>query len=357
MSKAQQHFPMADAVKAFAAQLIVLHHLAWFGPMSDVVAEWSAFGALVQSWLAAYGRYAVAAFLATAGFLAAQSLAPRGLSAERTPQCLILQRYIRLVGPYAVALALAIASAMLARLWMTHDSIGGMPTVKQLIAHLLLLHDLLGFEALSAGVWYVAIDFQLYALLVVLVWGAGVLRERVAGVDFWGPLLVAGVALVSLFYFNRDDAWDVSALYFFGSYAFGVGCAWALRSRVPVRLLALVAMLGVAALLFDFRPRVAVALATALALGSASLVWRHTGHPLLASLSRHSYALFLVHFPVCLLMNALLHRFDPDDGFTNVLGLLLAWTLSNLASIYFHRYLEKPLARGWPSNPTCHVAR
>lgn len=357
MSSQRQYFPMVDAVKAIAAQLIVLHHLAWFGPMSDVVAAWSPFAAGWQSWLAEYGRYAVAAFLATAGFLAGQALGPQGLPPGRTPLCLILQRYVRLVGPFAAALGLAIASAALARTWMTHDSIGSLPTVKQLLAHLLLLQDLLDYEALSAGAWYVAIDFQLYALLVVLVWLAGQIRHRLPSADFFGLLVVTTVALASLFHFNRDAQWDATALYFFGSYAVGVGCAWASRTRLIYPALLFVALLGGMALVVDFRPRLAVALATALALGVGQLLWRAEGQRILAVLSQHSYALFLVHFPVCLLVNAALVRFDPDDGPAHVLGLLLAWTLSNLASIYFHRYLEKPLARVWPLKPACHVAR
>ena len=325
--------------------------------MSDVVAEWSPFAADVQSWLADYGRYAVTVFLATAGFLAAQSLGPSGLPAGRAPHRLILQRYVRLVGPFALALALAMASATLARLWMSHDSIGAPPTLSQLVAHLLLMHDLLGFEALSAGVWYVAIDFQLYALLVLLVWGAGLLRERVASVDYWGFALIAGLATPSLFYFNRDATWDATGLYFFGSYALGVLSAWALRSRHTDVLFALVVGLGVAALLQDFRPRLAVALVTAMTLAIGQRFWRQAAHSTIVSLSRHSYALFLVHFPVCLLVNALLVRFDPDDGFAHLLGVLLAWTLSNLAAVYFYRHIEQPLIHGLPSRSACAEAR
>ena len=356
MSATRTYFPLVDVVKVVAAQLIVLHHLAWYGPMSDVVAAWSPFASVIQSWLVEYGRYAVAAFLATAGFLSAQSLGPVGLATQR-PLGLIWQRYVRLAGPLAVALALALACAALARLWMTHDSIGAPPTLRQLVAHLLLLHDVLDFDALSAGVWYVAIDFQLYALLVLLVWGAGWLRERVAGVDYWGFALVAGVAALSLFHFNRDTSWDATGWYFFGSYALGVLCAWATRSAHSSLLIALVTGLGVAALLQDFRPRLAVALVTALLLAVGQRVWRQAAPPVFVSLSRHSYALFLVHFPVCLLVNALLVRFDADDGFAHLLGLLLAWTLSNLAAIYFYKHVELPLMRGVPSRPAVTVVR
>ena len=333
---ARQSFPLVDLCKMIAAQMIVLHHLAWFGPMSDVAAAGMPWAADVQSWLAEFGRYAVAVFLVISGFLAAQTLQ----SGHFVPTGrLLLDRYVRLVAPFAVALLLAIASTMLARQWMTHDSIGMLPNLKQLLAHLLLVHDLMGFEALSAGVWYVAIDFQLYALLVGLLWLSGHLHSRLASVDFWVPVLVGGMALASLFYFNLDAAWDATALYFFGSYGLGVAAAWATRLSRPGVGLLMVAMTGGLALFDEFRPRIAVALATALLLGwGASLSLRLP--PFLMQLSRHSYALFLVHFPVCLLVNAAVTRWVPDHVTLNAAGVVLAWLASNIAASIFHRQVE-----------------
>ncbi len=380
--------PLIDTIKVVAAQLIVLHHLAWFGPMSDVAATASPLLSTGQSWLAEYGRYAVAAFLAVAGYLAAQSLSPRGLPHDKSPLQMIIQRYLRLVGPYAVALLLAMASAAIARQWMVHDSIGAAPAFWQFFAHLFLLHDLLDFEALSAGVWYIAMDFQLYALLVLLLWVARHTRygafhpastdftgpprsqPRLAapheitrsgdggaevglgrpGTDFVGPLLVLIIALASLFFFNQRDAWDATALYFFGAYALGVGSSWAVQSARPYWFLSLLALIGVTALWFDFRPRIAVALVVALMLGLAQLHLRtrgNRGSELLASLGRMSYALFLVHFPVCLIVNAVFHQLAPHDPQWNALGILLAWAASNLAAIVFYRQVELRLSALW----------
>jgi peptidoglycan/LPS O-acetylase OafA/YrhL len=354
--------PLIDTIKAVAAQLIVLHHLAWFGPMSDVAATASPLLSAGQSWLAEYGRYAVAAFLAVAGYLAAQSLSSHGLPPGKSPWQMILQRYLRLVGPYAVALLLAMASAALARQLMVHDSIGAAPGLGQFFAHLFLLHDLLDFEALSAGVWYIAIDFQLYALMVALMWLAARLQRRTASptgiscghVDFVGPLLVSITALASLFFFNLNAGWDSTALYFFGAYALGVGSSWAVQSARPHRYLSLLVLIGVAALWFDFRPRIAVALLVALTLGLAHLHLRksmNNGGTLLASLGRTSYALFLVHFPVCLIVNAVFHYLAPHNALMNALGVVLAWGASNLAAVLFYRHVELRLSALWRKQP------
>lgn len=347
----RQYAPLVDLVKAIAAQLIVLHHLAWFGPMSDVAASAGSLGASMQSWLADYGRYAVAAFLASGGFLAGRSLAPGAFPVGETPWRLIGQRYLRLVGPFAVSLGLALIAAMLTHKLMVHDSIGPVPTVGQLLAHLFLLHGLLNVESITAGAWYVAIDFQLYALLVLLVWFSQRWLRHPAIADFSGVVPVAAFALASLMVFNRHDAWDATAFYFFGAYAFGVGAAWSRRMHKPWLGLGLVAAIGMAALLVDYRGRIAVALAVALFLGVGQLLWQRAGNQIIATLSRHSYSLFLVHFPVCLLVNGLVTWLEPDDPLENTLGLLLAWALSNLVSTYFYRHVEKPLVQGWSSRP------
>jgi peptidoglycan/LPS O-acetylase OafA/YrhL len=341
----RQQIFLIDAFKALAAQLIVLHHLAWYGPMSDVAAALSPQLDRGQDWLAEYGRYAVAAFLAVGGYLAAQTLKPGGLPSGKSPLCLVMQRYARLVGPYAIALILAVASASIARHWMTHDSIGSAPQLGQFFAHLFLLHDMLEYEALSAGVWYVAIDFQLYALLVLLLWGADTLWRRPAGADFFlGPLLVAGVALASLFFFNLDADWDHTALYFFGAYALGVGSRWAVESARPHAALLLVAAIGAAALALDFRPRIAVALVVAMSLGLAQLHVRMSGVGVLTSLSRTSYSLFLVHFPICLLVSAAFQHYAPASPALNAVGVVAAWLGSNLAAAFFYRHVEVRMA-------------
>lgn len=338
-----QRLALVDAVKAIAAQLIVLHHLAWYGPLSDVAYGLSPLLDHGFDWLADYGRYAVAAFLAVGGFLAAQSLSPGGLPPGKSPFCLIGQRYMRLVGPYAAALLLVTLCAALARRWMTHDSIGAVPTLGQFVAHLFLLHDLLDYEALSAGVWYVAIDFQLYALLVALLWVSGRIGRRPASAEFLNLALIVALAAASLLVFNRDAEWDATALYFFGTYALGLGSGWAVRSAHPWRFLLLLGIAGVLALSFDFRARIAVALVVALLLGISQLRPLAPGGRIFALLGQASYALFLVHFPVCLLVSAAFQKFAPHAPLWNALGFLFAWLASNAAALLFYRCVEMRL--------------
>jgi peptidoglycan/LPS O-acetylase OafA/YrhL len=348
---------LVDLLKAVAAQFIVLHHLAWYGPLSDQAALLAPWAANLKGWLADYGRYSVAVFFATGGFLAAQTLSPRGLEPGNTPGCLIRDRYFRLILPFAVAMLLAIAASALARQWMSHDSIGSPPNFLQVLAHLTLLHTLLGIESLSAGVWYVAIDFQLYVLLVLLMWLGQRIDRRPVSAEFSRAVPVLVLALLSLFYFNRDTRWDATALFFFGAYALGIGSGWAIRSGYRNRMLWLIAIAGALSLWVNFRPRIALAALTALALGYSRLHMTRFEMKFLHYFGGTSYALFLVHFPVCLVVNAAFQRFVPADPVYAAWGVFVAWLASNLAADPFHRYVELPFARWQKRRLQCRVGR
>lgn len=346
MAEASARLPFIDALKALAAQLIVLHHLAFYGPMSD-----HAYALIPDliSWLSDYARAAVQVFLVMGGFLAAHSLAPSGRLGATQPLRLLLRRYRKLVVPYLAALFIAVLCAALARGLMSHDSLPQVPTAAQVVAHVLLLQSILGYEGLSAGVWYIAIDFQLYALLLATLWLARGVGRSAAAV---GVLLVSGLALASLLHFNRDSGWDSWALYFAGSYSLGVLSYWASNSRHAPGWLLLIALAVLAALLLDYRLRIAVALAVALALGLArryAFLERWPRSALLAYLGRISYSVFLIHFPICLLINGLFVRIAPGDAWINLGGVLLAWLASVAAGGWFHRLVERPAQHGFRS--------
>ncbi|MCJ0762719.1 acyltransferase family protein [Variovorax terrae] len=333
--------PLIDALKGLACVLIVWHHLAFYGPMSDIAYP---LAPRLISWLYDYGRLAVHVFLVIGGFLAAASLAPAGVARFEQPGLQILRRYCRLVVPYLAALVLSVAAAALARHGLRDESVPSVPTVAQLLAHGLLLQDLLNQEALSAGVWYVAIDFQLFALTVLLFSGVRWAQRRWPGTTArLGVVLVLGLALLSLLYFNRHPGLDETGLYFFGSYGLGLLAFWAGRSPRPWLWLGGMAAMGALALAIDFRARIATALAVALMLAWAQRSewmrrWPHP--PLVRTLGQTSYSVFLVHFPVCLLVNLLVSRLWPTQPLANALGMLTAFVLSVLAGQLLHRGVE-----------------
>lgn len=348
MSPRPSRLPCIDALKAVSSQLIVLHHLAFYGPMSDTAYRLAP--GLVD-WLYDYARIAVQVFLVISGFLAARSLAPDGrLETRQHPLLMLWRRYQKLVVPFGASILLSIAGAAVARHWMAHDSIPAPPTLGQFLAHVTLLHNILDVDALSAGVWYVAIDLQLFALLLGTLWAARAVsggKAREGAVASIG--LVALAAVASLFWFNRDAAWDIWALYFFGAYGMGTLAFWASAPGRPLLPVLLIGTVALAALMLDFRLRIAVALATALLLALArrgGWLERWPRTRMVGYFGRISYSVFLVHFPVCLVANALVSSLAPGRPVLNALGMVVAWGLSNVAGALFYRFVEsaQPLA-------------
>ncbi len=341
MSASTRRMPFVDTLKAIASQLIVLHHLAFYGPMSDIAYPLAA-GSI--DWLYEYGRMAVQVFLVVAGYLAARSLAPAGVPADIAPIRQIWARYCRLALPLFAALLLSIASAAIARQLMEHPSISAAPTTWQVLSHILLLQNLLDHEALSAGVWYVAIDFQLFAMLIASLWFAG----KRSNPAFMAPFLVTVLAAAALLHFNRQDSWDNWGLYFFGSYALGIAAAWGGQRQRATGWSLLILSLTVIALILDFRLRIGIALVTALLLavsGHQKLNARWPDFRLMAWLGRISYSLFLIHFPVCMLVNALMFHFAPHSPALNLMGMGLAWLLSIGAGALFYYGVEARIGR------------
>jgi len=338
-----------DALKALAAQLIVLHHLSAYGPMAEAVQS------LLPGLIAVlydYGRMAVQVFLVVGGYLSARGLAPTRQPLRGAPAQLLAHRYLRLMLPFFAAVLLTLACSALVARWLP-TLVPNSVSAGQLLAHALLLHDLLGYEALTVGAWYVAIDLQLFALLLGLLW----LARQVPRARILAPALVLLLTLASLWVFNLDAGLDVWGLYFFGAYGLGALAHWLSQSQWRARWLGVLTVLVVAALIHDFRGRIALALATALL-----LIWlqhRHArGQPLLrrtrpaavlAHFGTHSYALFLVHFPICLLVNALFEHKDPEHALAGLAAMAAAWLLSNLAAVPFHRWIEAPVGRLRPA--------
>lgn len=325
MRSVSDSLPGIDLAKALASQVILWHHFALYGPMSATVAP---LGGAFWEWLAGPLRWAVQVFLVTGGYLAARSLlptpwAPRPAGGAGRWLQRLRQRTLRLGQPFWLAMLLAIAAAALARQLVSDSDTPTAPTVAQMLAHALFLQDIVGQPALSAGVWYVAIDWQLYALLATLV--------ALPGSGWLAAAALSALTVLSIFWLNRIDAGDVWAPYFMAAYGLGVMAWWVSSQtrRWPGALL--IALVVLAGLFIEWRPRLALAGLTAcwLALGGAA--WTLLGARLssiAAALARWSYAVFLVHYPVVLAVGAVVAWWWPGQLLPAIAGLLTSWALS-----------------------------
>ena len=327
-----------DLLKLLAAQAIVLHHLSIYGPMAELFNRlWPAQTELFTEC----SRLAVQVFLVMGGFLAAQALDPRAPQAPLLGR--ILRRYLRLIPPYLVALTCISLLVWCMRGHIDGDWLVDPPRWGSAIAHALTVQGLLDQPSLSAGVWYVAIDFQLYVLLVLVI--AACQRPRMTA---WAVLLLA---MSSMWYFNHHPQLDNWPMYFFGSYGLGVLAGWRHRGIASGKLFGLALCSAVLAFCWAPRSRLAVASVTALVL----LLSAHRPTPRNAlgdwmrRLSDASYGTFLTHFGLIVTVSAIWH-IEHFSGLPWALAFVaFTWILSVAIGMAFHRWVETPLGR-WLGN-------
>jgi peptidoglycan/LPS O-acetylase OafA/YrhL len=359
MNPERSQYCLIDGLKVLAAQIIVLHHCVSYGPLALAA---SLQLPNVSSIMFDYGRYAVQVFLVVAGYLAAQSvekaIAIRHSNLSSFGAQLVMQlairRYLRLVGPYVVALLITMVCAALARQWSADEYIGQTETIAQVLAHLFLLQGVLGYESISAGVWYVAIDWQLFTALAVIY---AVCQRQMVRIGVTSILIVA-----SLLYFNRHASFEDSFIYFIGAYGLGILAYWAgslntiqksiNHASVKKILIAITIILIVSALH-------SVWLRNYLALGVAFLLLyagnRSYPHPQswLASAmqwaSARAYCAFLIHFAFILLVNTALIALGVQSPAVAVAAIGLVSVLSWIAANYLYRWVELPVSRWRPA--------
>lgn len=338
---AKSRLPFVDFLRALASQIIVFHHLAFYGPLSDQA--WKVMSGLIDG-LYVYGRVAVQIFFVTAGYLAVRSLARKPPSTIRDLSKGLWTRYRRIGFPYLVALAVAVLANEVARLWMSHESISAPPSVASIVAHVFLLHDILGYQALSAGIWYLAIDLQLFSILIILTWairGTFIHQgNRVISMVFMG------LGLLSAFWWNRLPALEHYALYFFASYSLGTAIAWVEQQVISRMVFIGYTILVLLAMIMDYRLRLLMALSIAAILMlflTRGWLYRWPKSNLISKAGQISYSLFLVHFPVSLLVNGLWTLLLPENPWLAFLGMMVSYGLSLGCAYLFHHTVEVPL--------------
>ena len=359
MNPERSQYWLIDVLKVLAAQIIVLHHCVSYGPLAAAA---SLQVPNVSSIVFDYGRYAVQVFLVVAGYLAAQSaekvMGVGHVHSSRSGARLVLQlairRYLRLVGPFIVALLITMLCATLARQWSADEYIGQPETIAQVLAHLFLLQGVMGYESISAGVWYVAIDWQLFTALAVVY---AVFQRPVMRIGVMAILIVA-----SLLYFNRHADYENSFIYFIGSYGLGILAYWAssvnaIKAGVnPVnakRILLLIALVVLASTLHSVWLRNYLALGIAfLLLYAGNKPYPHAPSWLASAMqwaSPRAYCAFLIHFAFILLANTALVAWHLESPALGLSLIVLVSVMSWIAAGYLYRWVELPIGRWRPA--------
>lgn len=346
---------LIDLLKVFAALVIILHHLSSYGQIAE---DARAFLPSVMNFLFEYGRFAVQIFLVMAGYLATQSLtcfANAKFSSQNLLR-VIINRYLRLFAPYIAALIFTILCAWITRFWVNDEFVGEQETMGQFLAHLFFLQGILGLDSISAGVWYVAIDWQLYSVLAVLLMSFSSYQALI-----W---FISIIATCSLLYFNRSNQYEAYFIYFIGSYSLGVLAYLAknfankkIQGLAKFVLIAIGVIIAISTL-HQLWLRNFLAWFVAIAL----LIWGNSIYPsssvthrLKASVLRaiawaspRSYCAFLIHFAFILLANTIYiaSGMHAHESGLIAIGLMLGVMVCSLiAASYMYRWVEIPSAK------------
>jgi peptidoglycan/LPS O-acetylase OafA/YrhL len=262
---------------------------------------------------------------------------------------IIFNRYLRLFAPYATALIFTIVCAYIARFWVNDEFVGESETLAQFLAHLFFIQGILGLDSISAGAWYIAIDWQLYSVLAILLISFSSYQAVI-----W---VISILAVASLLIFNRSGEYEAYFIYFIGAYGLGV-LAYLSKcfqnsgvNRVAKISLVLIGLVIAISSFQQIWLRNYLAWVVAIIL----LFWGNTPYPttaqnstLLKAISwgsKRSYCAFLIHFAFILLANTLYIALGLNEYESGILaiGLILVVVVcSATAANYLYRWIEVP---------------
>ena len=251
---------------------------------------------------------------------------------------------MRLAKPFWLAIGFAVLLIWLAGRIAFDTEVNQLPSLTQVLAHFTLTHDIFGLPAISAGVWYVAIDLQLFLMTMGLVYGARWVSARFGFSP--APLVVYSMfalTLLSLFWWNRNPTLDEWGWYFIGSYGLGFLAQWASKAQRRLWGSAVIALCLLGCLVIEWRERFLLTGLVALILvnhAQASMLFQRLASKPVQWLSDISYSVFLIHYGVAVLASAVVIELDLQGVTSNGLAFLLTWVAGSAAGWLLHWGVE-----------------
>lgn len=314
-----------DLLKIIGSHLIILHHLVLYSPMAKIVESQLP---KLTDFLFIYARLPVWSFLVVAGFLCAQIID------NRTSFNLlhaIGRRCLRLLPLYFISISAVVLVTILLGPFIKDELwISPIPSLIEFLSHLLLIQDLIGQPALSAGAWYVSIDLQLFALTLGLFF-----LSRYFFTDFRIEMIglcIFLASLASLYIWSKEEQYEIYAFYFFNAYGLGLIAYLARKSKLCFYFFLLLLMANIIEMGFDLSAKSAVILLTALTLYfvDKGYVITNRTSKIIESASNSSYALFVSHFFVIIIFTGIWNMLDLKGFFVAFTMLIVTWLVATL---------------------------
>ncbi|HEY0981816.1 acyltransferase family protein [Schlesneria sp.] len=351
---ATKRFVFVDGLRGLAAMGIVLFHIWWYEPPPypwlDSI-HWIVDATFIRI------RAGVQVLLVISGFVIAYTCRKTWVT-PREVSLFTLRRLIRLVPAYWFTLGCVVLVNLVC------DAAGdfaspyeGELTIARVSAHLTFLQDILGHEALSAGIWTICIEMQFY-VVAILGWGIAQhffprpVPSEPRPSAFALLAVFAPLGFASLFYWRMLESTTPWVIHFTWMFFLGMATWWTLDRSLPRFCYGIIVGIALVELAFDdeWWYENSVALLTSISIfvaGSFDRLHRWLNWPWLQYLGRISYSLYLIHFPVCHLVITMAWKLFDDQPTSNQASaiLLSALGLSLVAAHALYTFVEAPSLR------------
>lgn len=337
-----------DGLRGIGAVSIALYHIFRYGPLAQAAES------VLPDWLGtclSNGWMAVQWFFVMAGIGATFATRSRGCSFRDIPGQ-FGWRILRLAPVYwMVVTASALLSVVAIVGWNDRSLNEAMPTLPQFTAHLGFLQDILGYDCLTTGIWFIAIALQLeIAFLFLLSLATRIDRrgnsgDKILPASWLLCVCFAPLTLWSLFVSVREPATDIWFHHFFCLYALGLFAGWRIDGRMHAGWFWGCVAVFVAALSRQFVLEVFISLVAAVTI---VLTWRSAifqrllGCRPLQYLGQISYSLFLVHYLVSWCVGRFGYWVSGNQPVAALVWLMVGFAASVVVAGWTYRLVERP---------------
>lgn len=333
-----------DSLRGFAALAVVLYHAEEGGHLERLSAVVPGLATLLSQ-----GHLGVQIFFVLSGFVVAYATSAKEVDG-RFVGAYILRRSLRLDPPYWASMILVVALGMLSA-HMVPGKVYQPPSAAVVAGHIAYLPVLLNQPLVNSVYWTLCLEFQFYAIYVVLLWGMAGMRTRLNREAAFAYVFIPALVIADLWSTARGPV-NIPGL-FLGHWHFflaGVAVWWALYSTSKLaRVVFFTQMAWLAAawiVLGD--PAVLVTAATALAIYVAGRKGRLcswlSARPLLM-LGGISYSLYLIHNPITGAAFRVGYTLLGRSPLIELLWLVVVVLVCIGAAAVFHRLFELPALR------------
>jgi peptidoglycan/LPS O-acetylase OafA/YrhL len=342
----QPRYVFIDALRGIAAMAVVFHHLL-YSPLFDALHR--TVPKVIMTGCE-HGFLGVQVFFVISGFVIAHSLRSTILAANSLG-LFAVRRQLRLDPPYWTVLFGSIALWAVQLVIFGSDRMDPLPSFASVLLNLVYLQKVFGAAEVVGVAWTLCIEIQFYLFFALLMWVGQ--RGRPSGQPsrLAVALIVATGALSSLLDPNTPKQTWLAPYWCF--FAAGVLSYWSIR-RVVGHWVFLVFVGGLltSSLRHHWNAPIYAGVLAAVTVYAAGVTGRLTtllGGPIFQYLGRISYSLYLVHWPVKVVVLSIGFQLTRQNGAAAV-GWCILMIMTSIATAHLlYVLVERPSMR-WASS-------